>query len=194
MKIHRDQSVGGLPLLPYSSMIVNCVVWVTYGLLKSEPKVWQTNSFGLVLGTYYFAMFHRNCKKGANNLPGTASQHIQAMTVIITFTFLVAATMAKEGAAEIIGKAGVVFCVLLFASPLAALRTVIQTGSAKTIPLPFTVATVINCVLWSVFGLLDRNDFNIYAPNLLGLFFGIVQLMLIGWYGDGTSAPPGLPS
>ena len=30
-QVQRDKSVGGLPLLPYSSMVVNSAVWITYG-------------------------------------------------------------------------------------------------------------------------------------------------------------------
>lgn len=30
-KIKKDKNVGSMPLLPYSSMTVNCFVWMVYG-------------------------------------------------------------------------------------------------------------------------------------------------------------------
>lgn len=151
--------------------------------------MWQTNAFGLVLAFYYVSVFRKHCPKSANGLPGTVPQHIQGTVIIVTFILLIAAALPKESSTDLIGKMGVFFCALMFGSPLAALRNVILTKSAKALPLPFTLATVINCGLWSVFGLLDAHDFNIYAPNLLGLACGIAQLTLIGIYGDGKSSP-----
>ena len=128
--------------------------------------------------------------KGATNLPGTVSQHSNYGSIIITLTALIAFTLSNDLASAIIGKVGVFFCIILFASPLAALKNVIKTKSAKSIPLPFTLTCVANCFLWSVYGL-DLKDFNIYFPNLLGLLSSLVQLGLILFYGNGT--PQQLP-
>lgn len=133
---------------------------------------------GLILSVYYFKEFIRYCPKKSPTLPGSVAQHVQACAVIIGITTLVAFALPLAQAARIIGNMGVVLCVIMFASPLAALKTVLETKSAKSIPLPFTVAAVTNCFLWSVVGLLDMHDFNIYAPNLLGLFFGLMQVAL----------------
>jgi solute carrier family 50 protein (sugar transporter) len=81
-------------------------------------------------------------------------------------------------AAGLIGNMAVLFCMLMFASPLSALQTVLRTRSAISIPLPFTLATILNCFLWSVAGLGEFKDFNIYFPNLLGLAFGLIQIGL----------------
>mmetsp|Transcript_40611 Transcript_40611/g.86500 ORF Transcript_40611/g.86500 Transcript_40611/m.86500 type:complete len:95 (+) Transcript_40611:587-871(+) len=77
---------------------------------------------------------------------------------------------------------------ILFASPLAALKNVIATKSAASIPLPFTIASTINCSLWSVAGLLHMKDFYIYFPSMVGLLCAVVQILLKGMYGDGGSA------
>ena len=95
--------------------------------------------------------------------------------------------------AAIIGNVAVIMCVLMFGSPLSALKTVLETKSAKSIPLPFTIATIVNCFLWSVMGLLDVHDFNVYFPNLLGLVCGLAQLALKLIYQDGKDGKPTLP-
>jgi solute carrier family 50 protein (sugar transporter) len=108
-------------------------------------------------------------------------------------TTILAFSLNKMKAAEVIGIMGVVVCVAMFASPLAALKSVLATKSSKSIPLPFTLAAVVNCFLWSVVGVMDMKDFNIYAPNLLGLFFGLVQLALKVIYNDARDHHPGTP-
>lgn len=184
-QVSKTRSVGSLPLLPYSSMIANAFVWVMYGLLQSEFKVWSCNAVGIILGAYYFNEFRRSCPRGASGLPGTVSQHILGTSSLLTFNLALAAFLQRSNAAGIIGKEGVMFCILMFASPLAALKTVFETKSATSIPLPFTIATIANCVLWTVTGTLDMNDFNIYFPNALGLTFGLIQLLLKFVFGNG---------
>ena len=165
------------------------------GLLKSEPKVWSSNGIGLILSLYYCWEFMKFApKKGASpTLPGTVSQHVQACLFFLVLTVSVVGYFPKAAAAGYIGSLGVVLCVAMFASPLAALKTVLATKSAKSIPLPFTLAAVTNCLMWSVVGLFDMKDANIYAPNLLGLSFGLAQVALKLKFGSGESSSVDLP-
>lgn len=186
-EITKAKSVGSLPLLPYSSMFANCFLWLTYGLLKGEIKVWGTNGIGLLFAVYYILKFVRYAPAKSPTLPGSIRQHIN-VNLAIMVGILVVLFSPLNHPADFIGNLAVFFCVAMFGSPLAALKTVLQTKSAKSIPLPFTLATVLNCFLWSVFGLLDMRDVNIYLPNLLGLAFGFAQVALKFLYGDGASA------
>jgi len=187
-KIRRDKSVGDLPLLPYSSLVANCFIWMIYGLLKSEPKVWSCNSFSTILGIYYFATFAKYSPKASPTLPGSIAMHFKAAVGTILATLAVAASMSKSKAASILGSAGVAICIALFASPLAALKTVFKTKSAEAIPLPFAIAATVNCVLWFVVGWFDMKDVNIWFPNGMGLACGLLQISLKLFYGDGSKA------
>jgi len=186
--INKERSAGNLPLLPYSSMVVNCYVWTIYGLLKSESKIWLTNMIGCILGLVYSTQFFQYCPANSFNLPGTKSQHKQIAAIIIMFTTLCAVVLPTTMSIRLIGMMGVFFCVVLFGSPLSSLKTVIQTKSAKSIQLPFTLACMVNCGLWSIFGTMEAKDFNIYFPNILGLILGFVQLFFIMLYGNGHTA------
>ena len=182
-QISRDKTVGNFPLLPYSSMVCNCFVWLAYGILKDLPKVWVSNGVGLALGLFYCYTFREHCSPAATNLPGTISQHTAVMLAIILSNCLLLAS-GVGNASELIGKEGVVICIVLFASPLAALKHVIVTRSASSIPLPFTLACFVNCAAWSVLGWYTTADFNIYFPNLLGLSCAVAQLVLKGFCGN----------
>ena len=49
----------------------------------------------------------------------------------------------------------------------------------------FTLACMLNCFLWSVAGIWEMEDFNVYFPNILGLLSSIAQFALKLMYGDG---------
>jgi solute carrier family 50 (sugar transporter) len=192
-KIQRDKSVGTLPLLPYSSMVASTFLWLAYGVLKGEPKIYGSNLFGLACGAYYSWAFLRYSPKASPTLPGSVTQHAQACGWIMLLTCLMASAHGRlPSAVDWIGRAGVVFCVAMFASPLAAIRTVVETRSAASIPAPFTAACVVNCVAWTVWGWFAMHDSNIYVPNGLGLTFGLLQLGLKVHYG--SNGGKGMPS
>ena len=185
-QIVRAKSVGNLPLLPYSSMFANCFLWSSYGLLKREVRIWATNGIGIAFALYYFFTFSCHSPPKSPTIPGSIQQHVRANAVVVAATFASIYLSPISDPASWIGNIAVLFCVAMFGSPLAALRTVLQTKSAKSIPLPFTLATVLNCFLWSVFGVMELNDKNVFVPNLLGLGLGLWQVILKIIYGDGT--------
>ena len=110
---------------------------------------------------FYFLKFAKFAPKFAPTLPGTIRQHVYAILSVFSATIGLIYMSPFKDPAAIIGQAAVVFCIALFGSPLAALKTVLETKSAKSIPLPFTLATIANCFLWSITGF-EMNDFNIY--------------------------------
>ena len=169
-------------------MIANCYLWTVYGILKQESKIWATNGIGIAFGLYYFLRFVQFAPPKSPSFPGSVSQHISACLGVLVASVGIVALFPVQQATAIIGNLAVLFCVAMFGSPLASLTTVLKTKSAASIPLPFTLATVINCVLWLVAGLFQMNDVKIYFPNLLGLTFGLAQVALKLIFGNGTSA------
>jgi solute carrier family 50 protein (sugar transporter) len=161
-----SRKLGGLPLLPYSSMVANCFVWV----------VWTTNAFGGGLGLLYCNEYRKLYPKASSE--GIISRHLYAVVVIALLTTLLALALPDRMAKTAVGAEGVVLCLLLFASPLATLKQVIEQKSSKSIPLPFTLACLVNCFLWTIVGWFELHDFMIYTPNLFGLLFALAQASL----------------
>ena len=185
-KCVKEKSVGSLPLLPYTTMISSTFLWTMYGVLKNDPRIWSANLVGLVLGLYYFLTFIRICPKSSTTLPGSVVNHVRFILAMIMGTSVVAMMSPNiQFATQLIGSGGVALTVCLFASPLSVMKLVIEKKSAAAIPLPFTVASFINCFLWSVMGLVVTGDINIIIPNVLGLLCTVAQLALKFYYGDG---------
>jgi solute carrier family 50 protein (sugar transporter) len=189
-QIRKDREVGDLPLLPYSTMTTSAFLWSTYGILKKEPSMYVANLFGLVLSLYYFSQFVRFAPMRSPTLPGSKKQHIAVSASIATAASLLYLS-GLPTSVNIIGLSAVTICLAMFGSPLAALQTVIRTKSAKSIPLPFTLASLINCFCWTVFGVFAMKDPNVYVTNIIGLAFAVVQVFLKLRY-SGGSAPAAL--
>ena len=168
-------------------MIANCLLWGTYGALKKEPKIWVTNGIGLVFGIFYFLRFIKFAPPRSPSFPGSIGQHMSACVGVLVTAVLTTALLPAGDAANILGNLAVLFCIAMFGSPLSSLKTVIQTKSARSIPLPFTIATCLNCVFWSVVGIFQMKDMKVYIPNVLGLSFGLAQVALKLIFGNGGS-------
>jgi len=179
--IQRNEDVGSLPLLPYSCMAANCCLWTTYGFMKREASIWAPNLVGTILALYYTFSFIQFAPKKSPTLPGSVRQHVGSVAGV--FLAVTAAVLTSVNPASI-GQAAVLFCIALFASPLASIKTVISTKSARSIPLPFTIAATANCLTWTVTGVLKLKDWNVIVPNALGLAFGLAQVMLKLMYGN----------
>jgi len=202
--IFRSKSVGNLPLLPYTCMVCSCFIFFLYGVLIELQSVWIPNIAGVALGLMYVTVFVRTCgQEDVKNLPGTVNQHMFGMSALIGINMCLAAIAAsgigidneplerqptlsaQSGVAiDIIGKEGVIMCIILFASPLAVIKHVIEAKSAASIPLPFTLASLVSCTAWFVLGWWRANDFNIYFPNVLGFSCSVAQLVLKAMYGN----------
>lgn len=182
-QIKKTKAVGQLPLLPYSSMVLNGAIWMTYGAILSNPGIWLPNIPAVILGSYYWMTYYNHCPPGASHLPGTMPTHFAAVGAIAAGVVGVAACMPVESAQTIIGVTGDVICVAMFAGPLAAIKTVIEEKSTQSLPFAFTCATFVNCSLWSVYGLVVLSDPYVWIPNILGLGSSIVQIGLFAKYG-----------
>jgi len=182
-KIIQDQSVGKLPLLPYSSMFVNGIFWFSYGLLIGNPAVWVTNVPPIIFGATYTAIFCKYCPADAAWLPYTRGYHLAGMAFAVCFVGGLVSTQDPAVASSVIGSVAVGMCVVMFSGPLAALRTVLQQKSTKSLPFPMMIATVANCSLWTFYGVELVHDPFIWGPNPLGLLSGLAQAILFMRFG-----------
>lgn len=180
-RIRRDKKIGNYPLLPYTSMVITSTLSFAYGVLRENAMIWTSSAISVVLGLYYLLSYVQFAHTMADHtvLPGSVESHIITVSFAMMSTIIwTIVPMSQPSPDWLIGKVGLLFRVLMFASPLTTLRVVIATKSARSIPLPFAIASAVNCVLWTVFGLFQVKDANIYLPNILGLLFAVAQLML----------------
>jgi solute carrier family 50 (sugar transporter) len=144
------------------------------GLVISEPKLYAANVIGLTLSISYFFAFAKLTPPGSASLPGTLQQHIQGFVSILASVLWMVKTKKKG----MLGKLGVAINMAMYGSPLAAIKTVLESKSSESIPLPMTVATLISCALWAITGILEMKDPYVWIPSIVGIAFGLMQVGL----------------
>jgi hypothetical protein len=141
-QITQNTLARDLPLLPYSSIIANCFLWLTYGMLENEIKVWGINLIKLFfVAVFYFLKFVRYAPAKSATLPGSIRQHLNVCLTVMAGTFGLVYLLPPNDPASVIGKVALLFCVAMFGSSLAVVKTALQTKSANSIPSPFTLET-----------------------------------------------------
>jgi solute carrier family 50 (sugar transporter) len=174
-EIRRTQTTGQLSPLPFVSLLTNCLVWATYGVLGSDMTVLAPNISGILLGAYYTATFAKYSKESM--LPKLA-----VTGAIAAATAVAAATLPAAEAMHYIGLGGCGLVVIMLASPLAVLKTVIKEKSTATLPFLTSFAGFCNSITWGGYGYLVAHDPMIWGPNLLGFASSVLQLSLFAIY------------
>ena len=173
--------VHSLPLLPYSSMTVNGLLWFLYGLLIGAPPVWSSNLVALLMGCIYCVTFV--WKSGGVhstffirlNLPLTWRHHVIASAAIMSLGVLLFGVKSRLALALLANAV----CFVLFTSPLSSIARIVKAGKCKRgeIPLPFAMFQMANCLLWSYYGTVAIGDPAVYLPNYFGCFCALAQMV-----------------
>ena len=179
MGTFRTEGTRDASALPYAAMCVNGAAWCTYGVLAADPTITVSNVGGLLFGLYYCSRFVQYWSTGSN-----APELLAGALAIVAAIALAAGTLPTEEARELIGCVGVGFCVLMFSGPLASIQTILGSCSASSLPIGFTVASLINCMLWTAYGALAIHDPLVWGPNAAGLIATLTQLGLYATYGE----------
>jgi uncharacterized protein with PQ loop repeat len=110
--------------------------------------------------------------------------HVQTVSVTVLAIILWAIFPFVPDPSKVLGFVAMMSGIVLYASPLASLRVVMKAKCARSIPLPFTVTSLISCSLWATYGLFQTHDLNVYVPGIIGCVFSLAQLSLKIYYGD----------
>jgi len=185
--IRQVGDVGKTPLLPFSGMAITNIIWFTYGSLADMPSVWLQSTSGVILSLYYCKVFCSFCPKDADWLPSTPRIHWLSILATGVFCACAAIVLPMTRALQCLGILGNVAALILFGSPLAAVRTVLKEQSTRSMAFGFTCCVALTCGLWTYQGYFILNDPFIYASYVLGLVLASIQLALFARF-DGVSS------
>ncbi|KAH7289086.1 hypothetical protein KP509_31G056600 [Ceratopteris richardii] len=183
-EIWRKKSSGSYSGVPYVSSLANCLLWVFYGLpilTQGLVLVITINGFGVVLESIYLAIF----------VPFSHGRERMRMLVFIAVVLIVYAiiviltleVLPNGKKAMFVGIIAAVINTVMYAAPLAVMKHVITTKNVESMPFLLSLCTFINSCLWAIYGILKVDPY-IIIPNVLGVIFGIMQLVLYGYYRD----------
>ncbi|KAK7350722.1 hypothetical protein VNO77_09625 [Canavalia gladiata] len=180
-RVCKKKSTEGFQSIPYVAALFSAMLWIFYAYVKTgETLLITINAFGCVIETIYLAIFITYCPKKAR---------ISTLRMIVLLNFggfcaivLVTHLLAKgAGRVKLLGWICVVFATSVFAAPLSIIRVVIRTKSVEFLPFPLSLLLLISAIMWLLYGL-SLKDIYVTLPNVVGLTFGVVQMLLYAMY------------
>ncbi|KAI3429988.1 Bidirectional sugar transporter SWEET [Psidium guajava] len=181
--IFKKKSAAGFKPDPYVATVLNCAMWVFYGMPFVHPDsllVVTINGFGLCLELFYVGIFFVYSPWNKRRNIGLALLvELIFMVVVVVITLMTLHTTGKRSA--LVGILCIVFNIAMYTSPLTIMKRVIQTKSVKYMPFYLSLANFLNGIIWAIYALLKFDPY-VLVPNGLGSVSGLVQLILYAHY------------
>ncbi|CAN8308221.1 unnamed protein product, partial [Cochlearia groenlandica] len=188
VQIVKKKSVEKYSPIPYLATLINCFVWVLYGLPMVHPDntlVFTINCSGILIEIVYLTIFFVFCgrKKQRSIIIAVLAVEMVFTTVLAVLVFTLQYTTDKRTIS--IGIVCCVFGVMMYASPLSVMKMVIKTKSVEFMPFWLSLAAFLNASAWTIYALMPFDLF-MAIPNVIGCVFGLAQLILYGSYYKST--------
>ncbi|OEL29215.1 Bidirectional sugar transporter SWEET4 [Dichanthelium oligosanthes] len=185
--IWKKRSVEQYSPIPYVATLLNCMMWVLYGLPVVHPHsmlVITINGTGMAIQLTYVTLFL------LYSAGAVRRKVVLLLAGEVAFVGAVAAlvlTLAHtyERRSMVVGVLCVLFGTGMYAAPLAVMKMVIQTKSVEYMPLFLSLASLVNGICWTAYALI-KFDLYITIPNGLGVLFALAQLVLYAIYYKST--------
>ncbi|XP_059277085.1 bidirectional sugar transporter SWEET5-like isoform X1 [Lycium ferocissimum] len=182
-RIIKNKSVEEFHPYPYLAAVMNCMVWIYYGMLFVHPYsilLVIINSVGLFFHLSYLSIFF--CYTGKRyrlEIVVILLAEIVGVAAIIAGTMLGLHTYASRS--MVVKILAAFFGILMYASPLSIMLKVIKTKSAEFLPKLLCIAGFLNGVCWLIYA---RYKFDPYilVGNGVGTLLAYVQLVLLHIY------------
>ncbi|KAK9119670.1 hypothetical protein Scep_017763 [Stephania cephalantha] len=168
---------------PYLAALINCLMWVFYGLPFVHPHsilVVTINGIGGIMELGYIVIYiiYANRKQ--------RWYVIKVLVIEVVFTCLVVGLTlglchTYKTRSLVAGIIALIFNICMYGMPLDIVRLVIRTRSVEYMPFYLSLANFLNGCIWVAFALL-RFDLFIMVSNGTGAILGAVQLAVYATY------------
>ncbi|KAJ3704237.1 hypothetical protein LUZ61_007942 [Rhynchospora tenuis] len=179
VNIFKKKAVEQFSPVPYLATLLNCMMWVMYGLPFVHPNsvlVLTINGIGFFIeALYLLTFFIYSPRRLRLKVVGILAAELVFVGAVMGGVLSGAHTHHKR--TEIVGILCVIFGTAMYASPLSIMKMVIETKSVKYMPFYLSLVSFLNGVCWTTYSLL-RFDLYILIPNGLGALLAAVQLIL----------------
>ncbi|KAL5747744.1 hypothetical protein ACOSP7_024761 [Xanthoceras sorbifolium] len=188
VRIVKKRSVEQFSPAPYLVTLVNCSVWVLFGLPMVHPHsilVVTINGTGTAIELVYIALFlfYSNNKK--QRLRVFLALLVELIFIALVTILVLTLLHTTKQRSMVVGIICILFNVMMYASPLAVMKLVITTKSVEYMPFFLSLASFGNGVAWFTYAFLPFDEF-IIIPNGLGTVFSMGQLILYACYYKST--------
>ncbi|XP_010259509.1 PREDICTED: bidirectional sugar transporter SWEET17-like isoform X1 [Nelumbo nucifera] len=180
-RIVKNRSTEDFESLPYICTLLNSALWTYYGIVKPGAILVATvNGFGVVAETIYILIFliFAPAKIRANTAILLGIMDVGSLAAAIGVTRF---AMHGDLRIDVIGIMCAGLNIVMYASPLAVMKTVVTTKSVEYMPFFLSFFLFLNGGTWAVYAAL-MGDYFVGIPNGTGFILGAAQLMLYAIY------------
>ncbi|KAL1200368.1 Bidirectional sugar transporter SWEET8 [Cardamine amara subsp. amara] len=189
-RIIKKKSVEEFQYVPYITTVMNCMLWVFYGLPvvhKDSILVSTINGIGLVIEAIYLIIYFAYCghkKNARRNILGFLVLEVIAVLAIVLITlFAIKNEFLKQ---TFVGVICDLFNIAMYAAPSLAIFKVVNTKSVEYMPFLLSFIGCINAIIWTSYALIYKIDYYVLASNGVGTFLGASQLIVYMMYRKST--------
>jgi solute carrier family 50 protein (sugar transporter) len=167
--------------------LANCIIWIIYSTIIKNYFVFCANFMGVILLSSYsltaIALLSRNPSEANAKSVMLLEKILILMITIYVFVALIVGIVLSGGddagvISNLVGTIALVVNIFYYAAPCSTLLRCIRTKNAESMLVPLLCANFTNATLWFFYGLIGLNDPYIYVPNILGMLFATVSLIV----------------
>ncbi|CAN0899058.1 Bidirectional sugar transporter NEC1 [Linum grandiflorum] len=182
-KIVKEKSTQGFQSLPYLVALFSSTLYIYYAYLKAEDVflIITINSFGCIIEILYLLVyiFYASSSVRLQTATRMLCYNGGAFGAIVGLTSLF--FHDHNVRVNVVGWICAVFSVCVFAAPLNIIREVMKTRSVEFMPFTLSLFLTVCALFWLIYGL-ALGDYFIASPNIVGLGFGMIQMVLYWKY------------
>ncbi|CAA7039709.1 unnamed protein product [Microthlaspi erraticum] len=188
VRIVKKRSVEEYSPIPYLATLINCLVWVLYGIPLVHPDsllVVTINGTGIVIEIVFLTIFFIFSGRKKQRLVIAAVLAVELVFIaVLTVLVLTLQHTTKERSMSV-GITCCLFNVMMYAAPLSVMKMVIKPKSVEFMPFFLSLAGFLNAGVWTLYALMPLDPY-IVIPNGTGCAFGLAQLILYATYYKST--------
>ncbi|CAN1242239.1 Bidirectional sugar transporter SWEET10 [Linum perenne] len=189
-QIWKKKTSEGYQSIPYVIGLFSAMLWLFYAMFAKDAMLLITiNVFTFIMQTFYITIYllYSNKSDRMTTIKLLSFFNVIGFGVICTVSL---AFTHGELRVKLLGWICMVFSLCVFVAPLGIVRKVIKTKSVEFMPISLSFFLTLSAVMWFMYGFLKKDPY-VAVPNILGLTFGILQMVLYLIYRKST--PPSAP-
>ena len=175
-KLIRGQiEVKDAPGLLLIFSLLNCLLWLNYGLLTNRAQVYSTNGAGSGFTLIFITIFLIYLTK--QNFLFTLLLILALIAVMGAISYLSFFIIYYK----YVGISANVFNVLMYGATGEKIYRVFKTKNYKLMPIFSIIGAFFSAMCWLIYGTFDY-DLNVIIPNALGVMLSFVQLIVYYYF------------
>ena len=165
IELFQKKDTSKIPWLLFIFTCLNCEVWAIYGIKINAWPIYVCNGFGLITNLFYLISYFLFINESKIRKSSYLALILLGFLIIeLFFHFHI-----KNN--DLVGGIACLLNVFMFASPLQNISKVYKLKDNSFIPIHISICLVINCIIWTSYGILKSMDYFIIFPNVSPILF-----------------------